>query len=131
MIQCTTPAHLTRTVHNQKSFVRLSDIAIAYVIVLIFVVGVELLGVIVFATLSSESVDNILPLGVLLFVGVVPSIGFGWAIYYLVRRRYKLQWSEIGLTLDNWQHGLLWALALFPIILLVHVLEARGGVVAD
>ena len=120
------PPDSTGTSHTQKPFIRLSDIAIAYVIALLFVVGVEFLGVIVFATLSSESVDDILPLGMLLFMGVVSSIGFGWAIYYLVRRRYKLQWSEIGLTLDNWQRGLLWALALFPIALLVHVLEAQG-----
>ena len=115
-----------RTSQSQKPFVRLSDIAIAYVISIIFVVGVEFLGFIVFATLSSESANDILPLGALLFVGVVSSIGFGWIIYYLVRRRYKLQWSEIGLTLGNWQRGLLWALALFPIALLVHVLEAWG-----
>ena len=116
----------TRTSQPQKPFVRLSDIAIAYVIVIIFVVGMEFLGLIVFATLSSESANDILTLGALLFVGVVSSIGFGWVIYYLVRRRYKLQWSEIGLTLDNWQRGLLWALALFPIALLVHALEVRG-----
>ena len=126
MIQRTTPTHLIRTTQAQKTFIRLSDIGIAYVIALIFVTGVEFLGVIVFAALPSESIDNILPLGVLLFVGVVSAIGFGWVIYYLVRRRYTLQWSEIGLTLDNWQRGLLWALALFPIALLVHVLEARG-----
>ena len=126
MIQRTAPTHLTRTTQAQKPFVRLSDMAIAYAITLIFVVGVEFLGVIVLATLSSESANDIVPLGVLLFMGVVSSIGFGWVIYYLVRRRYKLQWSEIGLTLDNWQRGLLWALALFPIVLLVHVLEARG-----
>ena len=116
--------------HTQTPFVRLSDIVIAYVIALIFVVGVEFFGVLVFAALSSESAsesaDDILHLGALLVMGVVSAIAFGWAIYYLVRRRYKLQWSEIGLTLDNWQRGLLWALALFPIALLVHVLEARG-----
>ena len=116
--------------HTQTPFVRLSDIVIAYVIALIFVVGVGFFGVLVFAALSSESAsesaDDILHLGALLVMGVVSAIAFGWAIYYLVRRRYKLQWSEIGLTLDNWQRGLLWALALFPIALLVHVLEARG-----
>ena len=116
--------------HPQNPFVRLSDIAIAYIIALIFVVGVESIGVIVFAALSSESAnesaDDILHFGVLLFMGVVSATGFGWEIYYLVRRKYKLQWSEIGLTLDNWQRGLLWALTLFPIALLVHVLEARG-----
>ena len=101
MIQRTAPTHLTRTTQAQKPFVRLSDMAIAYAITLIFVVGVEFLGVIVLATLSSESANDIVPLGVLLFMGVVSSIGFGWVIYYLVRRRYKLQWSEIGLTLDN------------------------------
>ena len=116
----------TRTSQPQKPFVRLSDIAIAYVIAIIFVVGMEFLGLIVFATLSSESANDILTLGALLFVGVVSSIGFGWVIYYLVRCRYKLQWSEIGLTLGNWQRGLLWALALFPIALLVHALEVRG-----
>ena len=126
MAQCKASPDWIRTSHIQKPFIRLSDIAIAYVIALIFVVGVEFLGLIVFATLASESANDILTLGALLFVGVVSSIGFGWVIYYLVRRRYKLQWSEIGLTLDNWQRGLLWALALFPIALLVHVLEAQG-----
>ena len=126
MAQCKASPDSIRTSHIQKPFVRLSDIAIAYVIAIIFVVGVEFLGFIVFATLASESANDILTLGALLFVGVVSSIGFGWVIYYLVRRRYKLQWSEIGLTLDNWQRGLLWALALFPIALLVHVLEAQG-----
>ena len=131
MAQHKPPPDSTRTAHSQKPFVRLSDIAIAYIIVLLFVVGVEFLGLIVFATLFSESAfsesaNDILTLGALLFMGVVSSIGFGWVIYYLVRRKYKLQWSEIGLTLDNWQRGLLWALALFPIALLVHVLEARG-----
>ena len=73
---------LTRTAQTQKPFVRLSDIAIAYVIAIIFVVGVEFLGFIVFATLASESANDILTLGALLFVGVVSSIGFGWVIYY-------------------------------------------------
>ena len=62
-----------RTSHTQKPFVRLSDIVIAYVSALIFVVGVEFLGFIVFATLSSESANDILPLGALLFMGVVSS----------------------------------------------------------
>ena len=128
MAQGKTSPDSTRTSPPQTPFVRLSDIVIAYVIALIFVMAVEFFGVI--AALSSESasesVDDILHLGVLFFMGVVSAIGFGWAIYYLVRRRYKLQWSEIGLTLDNWQRGLLWALALFPIALLVHVLEAQG-----
>ena len=98
MAQCKASPDSIRTSHIQKPFVRLSDIAIAYVIALIFVVAVEFFGVIVFAALSSESAsesaDDILHLGVLLFMGVASATGFGWAIYYLVRRRYKLQCHE-------------------------------------
>lgn len=66
-----------RTAQPQKPSVRLSDIAIAYVIAPIFVVGVEFLGLIVFATLAGESANDILTLGALLFVGAVSSFGFG------------------------------------------------------
>ena len=46
--------------------------------------------------------------------------------YALVRRKYALHWSAIGLTFDNWQRGLLWALAILPIALLACWLEDLG-----
>ena len=69
---------------------------------------------------------NCFPLGALLFIAGLPSVGFGVASYALLRRKYELPWSAIGLTFHNWRRGLLWALALLPMALLACWLEDQG-----
>ena len=107
----------TRTSHAQKPFVRLDDVGAASLIVGI-ISGVSFIGSII-ASAFLESLD-LLPPVVLPFIALIvalPSVGLGVASYALVRRKYALPWSAIGLTFDNWQRGLLWALAMLPIAL--------------
>ena len=114
----------TRTSSPEKPFVRLDDIGNTGLILGI-IIGVLIFGsFIVFTVLFKD--DAHLPLGLSLFILGAPSVGFGVASYVLVRRKYALPWSAIGLTFDNWQRGLLWALAMFPIALSACWLEDQG-----
>ena len=119
----------TRTSSPEKPFVRLDDIGYAGLILGI-IIGVLIFGsIIVFIVFFEDDVslpNDALPLGVSLFIAGVPSVGFGVVSYALVRRKYGLQWSAIGLTFDNWQRGLLWALAMLPIALFACWLEDLG-----
>ena len=125
----------TRTSHAQKPFVRLDDVGAASLIVEI-ISGVSFIGSII-ASAFLESLDllppveslDLLPPVVLPFIALIvalPSVGLGVASYALVRRKYALPWSAIGLTFDNWQRGLLWALAMLPIALFACWLEDFG-----
>ena len=114
----------TRTSQPQKPFVRLDDIRDTGCILGI-IIGVLIFGsLIVFLMLFKDDAD--LPLGLALFILGAPSVGTGVASYVLVRRKYALPWSAIGLTFDNWRRGLLWTLALLPMALLTCWLEDQG-----
>ena len=113
-----------RTAHTQKPFVRLDDIGDAGIIVGI-ISGVFFIGSFI-AIITLFEDPNQPPIGVLVFIAGVPSVGIWVASYALLRRKYALPWSAIGLTSDRWQQGLLWALALFPLALLACWLEDHG-----
>ena len=113
-----------RTSHTQKPFVRLDDIGDAGIIVAI-ISGMFFIGSFI-AIITLFEDPNHPPLGVLVFIAGVPSIGIWVASYALLRRKYALPWSAIGLTFDNWQRGLLWALALLPLALFTCWLEDHG-----
>lgn len=113
-----------RISHTQKPFVRLNDIGDAGIIVAI-ISGVFFIGSFI-AIITLFEDPNHPPLGVLVFIAGVPSIGIWVASYALLRRKYALPWSAIGLTFDNWQRGLLWALALLPLALFTCWLEDHG-----
>ena len=124
MAQRKAPPDSARTVSVQKPFVRLDDIGDTGCILGI-IIGVLIFGsLIVFIVLFKDDAD--LPLGLSLFILGAPSVGFGVASYALVRRKYALPWSAIGLTFDNWQRGLLWVLAMLPIALFACWLEDLG-----
>ena len=129
MAQRKAPPDSARTVPVQKPFVRLDDIGNTGLILGI-IIGVLIFGsIIVLIVFFEDDVslpNDALPLGVSLFIAGVPSVGFGVASYALVRRKYGLQWSAIGLTFDNWRRGLLWVLALLPMALLACWLEDQG-----
>ena len=124
MAQRKAPPDSPRTVPVQKPFVRLDDIGDTGCILGI-IIGVLIFGsLIVFIALFTDDAD--LSIGFSLFILGVPSVGFWVASYALVRRKYALPWSAIGLTFDNWQRGLLWALAMLPIALFACWLEDLG-----
>lgn len=124
MAQCKASPDSIRTSHIQKPFVRLDDIGNASLIVVI-ISGVIICGsYIAIITLFED--PNHPPLGVLLFIAGVPSVGLGVASYVLLRRKYALPWSAIGLTFDSWRRSLLWALALCPIALFACWVEDQG-----
>ena len=124
MAQRKAPPDSSRTVPVQKPFVRLDDIGDTGCILGI-IIGVLILGsLIAFIALFKDDAE--LSLGLSLFILGVPSVGFWVASYALVRRKYALPWSAIGLTFDNWQRGLLWALAMLPIALSACWLEDQG-----
>ena len=124
MFQRIPPPGSTRISHTQKPFVRLDDIGDASLIVVI-ISGVIICGSFI-AVITLFEDPNHPPLGVLLFIAGVPSVGLGLASYVLLRRKYALPWSAIGLTFYRWQQGLLWALALLPIVLFACWLEDQG-----
>ena len=126
MIQRPGPTHLTTT-QPQKPFVRLDDIGDASLIVGI-ISGVFFIGSFIVIIAFFGDPDPLPPV-MLPFIALIvglPSFGLGVVSYALVRRKYGLQWSAIGLTLGNWQCGLLWALALFPLTLFACWLEDYG-----
>ena len=124
MAQRKAPSNSARTISVQKPFVRLGDIGDTGCILGI-IIGVLIFGsLIVFIALFKDDAD--FSLGLSLFILGVPSVGFWVASYALVRRKYALPWSAIGLTFDNWQRGLLWALAMLPIALFACWLEDQG-----
>ena len=124
MAQRKVPPDSPRTVPVQKPFVRLDDIGDTGCILGI-IIGVLILGsLIVFIALFKDDADP--SLGLSLFILGAPSVGFWVASYALVRRKYALPWSAIGLTFDNWQRGLLWVLAMLPIALFACWLEDLG-----
>ena len=124
MAQRKVPPDSPRTVPVQKPFVRLDDIGDTSCILGI-IIGVLIFGsLIVFIALFKDDADP--SLGLSLFILGAPSVGFWVASYALVRRKYALPWSAIGLTFDNWQRGLLWALAMLPIALFACWLEDQG-----
>ena len=130
MAQRKVPPDSIRTAHTQKPFVRLDDIGNASLIVGI-TIGVLIFGTfVVFLVFFRNDVllpDNVsLPLGMSLLNAGVPSVGFGVVSYTLVRRKYTLPWSAIGLTFNNWRCGLLWALVLLPMALFACWLEDQG-----
>ena len=100
----------------QKPFVRSEDISDAGWLIGIISV-VLILGVIIAFDALFDYPDQFPP-GVLLVIVGAPSAVFWVASYLLVRRKYALPWSEIGLTFHNWRSGLLWAVGLFPLALL-------------
>ena len=124
MAQRKAPPDSARTVSVQKPFVRLDDIGDTGCILGILIVVLIFGSLIVFTMLFKDNADP--PLGLSLFILGAPSVGFGVASYALVRRKYALSWPAIGLTFDNWQRGLLWALAMLPIALLACWLEDLG-----
>lgn len=124
MAQRKTSPDSTRTSSPQKTFVRLDDIGVASLIVAI-ISGVLICGSFVGIITLFED-PNHSPLGVSLFIAGIPSVGLGVASYVLLRRKYALPWSAIGLTCDRWQQGLLWALGLFPLALFACWLEDWG-----
>ena len=116
----------TRTSHPQKPFVRLDDIGDASLIVGI-ISGVSFIGsVIASAFLGALDLLPPIVLPFIVLIVALPSVGLGVVSYALVRRKYTLPWSAIGLTFDNWQRGLLWALAMLPIALFACWLEDQG-----
>ena len=124
MAQRKAPPDPPRTVPVQKLFVRLDDIGDTGCILGI-IIGVLIFGsLIVFIALFKDDTD--LSLGLSFFILGAPSVGFWVASYALVRRKYALPWSAVGLTFDNWQRGLLWALAMLPIALFACWLEDQG-----
>ena len=115
---------------QRKSFVRLDDIGDASLIIGL-IIGLLIFGsFVVFLVFFRNDVllpdDASLPLGMSFLIVGVPSVGFGVVSYTLLRRKYALPWSAIGLTFRNWQRSLLSALTLFPITLLVCWLEDQG-----
>lgn len=124
MAQHKAPPDSIRTSHIQKPFVRLDDIGDAGIIVGI-ISGVFFIGSFI-AIITLFEDPNHPPLGVLVFIAGVPSVGIWVASYALLRRKYALPWSAIGLTSDRWQQGLLWALVLFPLALFACWLEDHG-----
>ena len=127
MDQRKAPPDSTRTAHTQKPFVRLDDIGDASLIVVI-ISGVIICGSFIAMIILFDDSDRLPPVA-LPFIALIlalPSVGLGVASYALVRRKYALPWSAIGLTFDNWQRGLLWALAMLPIALFACWLEDQG-----
>ena len=124
MAQHKAPPDSIRTSHTQKPFVRLDDIGDAGIIVAI-ISGVFFIGSFI-AIITLFEDPNHPPPGVLLFIAGVPSVGIWVASYALLRRKYALPWSAIGLTSERWQQGLLWALVLFPLALFACWLEDHG-----
>ena len=119
------PAESTRTTsRTRKPFVRSGDIGNAVIIVALITVPL-IFGALIACSVLLDIHDSP-PLSVLLFIAGAPSVGFWVATYLLVRRKYLLPWSEIGLTFRNWQRALLWAAALFPVTLLFWWLEDYG-----
>ena len=109
---------------TQKPFVRSGDIGCAGCLIGIISVLLFVGVLVVLAVLFGD--PNQFPPGVSLLVAGVPSAVFWVASYLLVRRKYGLSWSEVGLTFANWQRGLLWAVGLFPLALLACWLEDLG-----
>ncbi len=108
----------------QKPFVRSEDISDTGW--LIGIISVVLIFGIMIAFASLFDYPDQFPAGVLLVIVGAPSAVFWGASYLLVRRKYGLPWSEVGLTFHNWQRGLLWAVGLFPLALLACWLEDLG-----
>ena len=117
----------TGTSQPQKPFVRLDDIGTASLIVGI-ISGVLFIGSVIAIIAFLGAPDPLSPVVLFFFALIValPSVGLGVMSYALVRRKYALHWSAIGLTFDNWQRGLLWALAMLPIALFACWLEDLG-----
>ena len=109
---------------TQKPFVRLDDIGGAGC--LIGIISVILFVGILVALAALFGDPNQFPPGVSLLVVGAPSAVFWIGIYLLVRRKYGLPWSAIGLTFANWRSGLLWAVGLVPLALLAYWLEDLG-----
>ena len=124
MAQRKATSDLIRTSHTLKPFVRFDDIGDAGLIVAI-ISGVFFIGSFI-AIITLFEDPNHPPLGVLVFIAGVPSVGIWVASYALLRRKYALPWSAIGLTSDRWQQGLLWALVLLPLALFTCWLEDHG-----
>lgn len=123
MAQRTTPPDSSRP-PTQKPFVRSEDISDAGW--LIGIISVVLIFGIMIAFTALFGAPDQFPPGVLLVIVGVSSALFWGASYLLVRRKYRLPWSEIGLTFHNWRNGLLWAVGLFPLALLAYWLEDLG-----
>ncbi len=127
MAQCKASPDSIRTAHIQKPFVRLDDIGNASLIVVI-ISGVIICGSFIAMIILFDDSDRLPPVA-LPFIALIlalPSFGLGVVSYALVRLKYALPWSAIGLTFDNWQRGLLWALAMLPIALFACWLEDQG-----
>ena len=123
MAQRTAPPDSPRP-PTQKPFVRSEDISDAGIV--IGIISVVLIFGVMIAFAALFDYPDQFPPGVLLVIVGAPSAVFWVASYLLVRRKYGLPWSEIGLTFHNWRSGLLWAVGLFPLALLAYWLEDLG-----
>ena len=131
MAQHRSNANPIRTIPSRQYFVRSEDIGDVFAIILMLSLLIFFGSAIILGTLGLEdrlagSVDAPPPQGSLFFATGILAVGFLVGNYVLVRHKYKLPWSEIGLTFHNWQGGLLWALALLPIAFLIYWLEEHS-----